>query len=1030
MNKFGKLVSNKIVISVFALIMVLTSLHSSLLAQDEEREMAVDLSGKGDGYTEFLYDNTTGLPTSEANAIAETEEGFIWIGSYSGLIRYDGNAFERIDPNTGIANVVSLFVDRDNRLWVGTNDSGIAVIDGGDIRMFNKNDGLKSLSIRSITQDAEGNIYAATTNGIVYVDPGMTLHVIEEPLIEDKYIRGIGIGSDDVIYGVTVEGEVFTIQNKALTGFYTALDLGIRDMHSICPDVDNPGYVYIGTAHSQLWYGRLDNKMKDPKIVNIAPLEYINSVEKGDGVIWVCTDNGIGMIVDGEVVVLQDVPLNSSIERSMRDYQGNLWFVSSKQGVMKIVPNQFCDIFKRYGLDPAVVQATCCYENKIIVGTKNDGIIVLDSYGVVTKIPVKTARTASGVPVSTDDLIDYMAGCKIRSIVKDSSDRLWISTYSGNSLVKFDHGNIVTFTTEDGLPSSRVRTVCERNDGTVMAVCTGGIAIIENDRITKVYDESSGIGNTEILTAVEADNGDMIAGTDGDGMYIINDAGARHLSLDDGLRSEVIMRIKRDLTRNIYWIVTSNSIAYMDDEYNITTINEFPYSNNFDLYENSLGDMWILSSNGIYVCAGDDLIANEGVVPVFYGIANGLPCITTANSYSYLTEEGDLYIAGTTGVAKVNIETPFDNVADLKAAVPYVDADGTRIYPDEEGTFHIPFDTKKITVHSYVFTYSLINPQVTYYLDGFDSEEKTVRRTDLGPIDYTNLHGGVYKFVIKISDAMGRGTNEITVKIVKEKAFYENVWFYLLVLGFIAFILWYVIGEKMKERTEVLEADARKNRILVGQIAEAFAKTIDMKDRYTNGHSKRVAEYTRMLARELGYDDTTVEDYYHVALLHDIGKIGVDSDVLNKNGKLNDSEFAQIKAHAALGYNVLKDIKIMEDIAIGAGQHHERPDGKGYPRGLKGDQISRVAQIIAVADTFDAMYSDRPYRKRMNFDKAVSIIRDVSGTQLTPDVVDAFLRLVEKGKFKDPDDDGGGTTEDIDNIHKRLNKGRRKGGDD
>lgn len=112
----------------------------------------------------------------------------------------------------------------------------------------------------------------------------------------------------------------------------------------------------------------------------------------------------------------------------------------------------------------------------------------------------------------------------------------------------------------------------------------------------------------------------------------------------------------------------------------------------------------------------------------------------------------------------------------------------------------------------------------------------------------------------------------------------------------------------------------------------------------------------------------------------------------------------------------------MPELSIGAGAHHERPDGKGYPKGLKGDEIPRVAQIIAVADTFDAMYSDRPYRKRMNFDKAVSIMKEVRGTQLTSDVVDAFLRLVDKGEFRAPDDDGGGTVEDIDNIRKKLEK--------
>ena len=154
--------------------------------------------------------------------------------------------------------------------------------------------------------------------------------------------------------------------------------------------------------------------------------------------------------------------------------------------------------------------------------------------------------------------------------------------------------------------------------------------------------------------------------------------------------------------------------------------------------------------------------------------------------------------------------------------------------------------------------------------------------------------------------------------------------------------------------------------------------------------------------------------------MHDIGKICIPDEVLNKPGKLTDEEYSLIKSHASKGYDTLRNISLMPELATGAGSHHERPDGLGYPKGLKEGEIPRVAQIIAVADTFDAMYSNRPYRKRMNFEKAVSIIKDVSGTQLTSDVVDAFLRLVEKGSFRAPDDHGGGSIEDISNIRKKF----------
>ena len=275
---------------------------------------------------------------------------------------------------------------------------------------------------------------------------------------------------------------------------------------------------------------------------------------------------------------------------------------------------------------------------------------------------------------------------------------------------------------------------------------------------------------------------------------------------------------------------------------------------------------------------------------------------------------------------------------------------------------------------------------------------------------------------MKLKSNVGQEEKNISIEIDKEKALYEYLWFKILIGTFAVMVIAGIVAIYFRKKTESLVKKQNENRIFIREMIEAFAKTIDMKDKYTNGHSTRVAEYTAMLAEELGYNEEEVEKFYNIALLHDIGKIGIPPEVLNKPGKLTDQEFNIIKSHSAQGYKVLKDISIMPELAIGAGAHHERPDGKGYPKGLKGDEIPRVAQIIAVADTFDAMYSDRPYRKRMNFDKAVSIIKEVSGTQLFPDVVDAFVRLVEKGEFRAPDDDGGGTTEDINNIHKKQDK--------
>ncbi len=163
-----------------------------------------------------------------------------------------------------------------------------------------------------------------------------------------------------------------------------------------------------------------------------------------------------------------------------------------------------------------------------------------------------------------------------------------------------------------------------------------------------------------------------------------------------------------------------------------------------------------MSGNGIYVLPAEELLANGELSPIFYNLDSGFSCTATANSYSELTAEGDLYIAATTGISHVNIEKTLEDVSDLKAGVPYIEADGAAIYPDGNGAFTIPASTQKLTVFGFVYHFSLSNPQVSYRLEGFERQITTVSRSDLVPADYTNLRGGTYRFVMRLKDAMGR----------------------------------------------------------------------------------------------------------------------------------------------------------------------------------------------------------------------------------------------------------------------------------
>ena len=986
---------------VLLFVTLLSSGSYSVLADgnDNSTETKVDPVHSSDGYSAVLYDNNSGLPTSEANAIAQTEEGFIWVGSYGGLIRYDGNSFVNLSTDAGISSVVSLFVDSSNRLWIGTNDSGVSVMSRGKFRRFNRNDGLRSLSVRTICEDKEGNILLGTTEGIVYIDKHMSLHKIEGEQIAEKSIRKLKLSNDGTVYGITLDGCIFTVKDQKLVDFYSESDLtGIKDARAFLPDEQNPGYIYIGDSVSTIYYGSfIDGKFSLSRRFLTGALTCINEIENYNGYMWACTDKGIGYFTDYDFTPIEDVPMTSSVETMMLDHNRNLWYASSQQGVMKVVPNQFTDIFNKYKIPAGVVYSTCVSDDSLYIGTKNEGLIVIKAGKVLDSLPVKDGD-------DDKDLIKMLAEVKIRSIDKDSKGNLWFSTFSDYGLICYKDGKITKIRESEGLPSDRVRTVFERSDGALMVCCTGGLAILQNGKVTRVYNEKDGITNTEILSASQMENGDMVIGTDGGGIYVITDSGILTVNVDKGLSSDVVMRVKKDLKRNIIWVVTSNSIGYLNSDYDPTTIKSFPYLNNFDLYQNKNDEMWVLSSNGIYVAKTEDVLKEKQFRYQYYGIHNGLPCISTSNSYSALTEDGFLYMSCTSGVIRVNVDKNVENINTYKATVPFVEADGILIYPNDDGSFTINASTHKLTVYSYVFNYSLINPDVTYQLVGFDQSSVTVARSNLQPVDYTNLKGGKYYFKMHITDPHSGLSHEISVPIVKEQLLHERLWFNVILILLVGAVLYLLVKIYIDRRTKKLVAKNNEQKKLIREVVEAFARVIDMKDKYTRGHSIRVAHYTAMLAKEMGRDEDTCEKYYNIALLHDIGKIGIPEEVLNKPGKLNDEEFATIKSHSALGFDTLKDISIMPELAIGAGAHHERPDGKGYPNGLKHEEIPDVARIIAVADTFDAMYSNRPYRNRMPFSKAFGIIKEVSGTQLDSEVVDAFIRLVDKGFFRAPDD--------------------------
>ena len=201
--------------------------------------------------------------------------------------------------------------------------------------------------------------------------------------------------------------------------------------------------------------------------------------------------------------------------------------------------------------------------------------------------------------------------------------------------------------------------------------------------------------------------------------------------------------------------------------------------------------------------------------------------------------------------------------------------------------------------------------------------------------------------------------------------------------------------EKLNEMTGNLIRGNLKVVRLSSQIINALSTVVDAKDKYTNGHSTRVGQYAREIAIRMKKSSDEVQNIYYAGLLHDVGKVAISEEIINKPGRLTDEEYETIKSHTSEGARILEAISELPLLSIGAHWHHERYDGKGYPDGLAGEEIPEIARIICVADCYDAMSSNRSYRDTMSQEYIRGELEKGKGTQFDPDIADIMISMID-----------------------------------
>jgi len=956
--------------------------------------MIVPISAKENqqSYVVTVYNEKNGLPTGEANTVLQTSDGYIWIGSYGGLIRYDGTDFRNYSVEGAIStsSIRSLFEDSQGRLWIGTNDAGVFVMEEDQFIQIEMPSDRSFLCIRDFAEGSEGQIYVASNSGVGEIkDHTLIAYQIDHVLGNTAY--SVAKDTYGRIWAAMNSGQCAIIQDGQLLDMFDANQI-LKNTNIYCSAADSKGNIILGTSTNEIITLRFSSEQLNKNGYTISHLQTGNVYTHNkiqvsqDNDMMVCGLQGFALIdTDGHITEFDEKDKAMSVNAAITDYENNLWLATSSYGIIKYTQGCFDTPNETAQLEDVTVN-TVAVGQEIYIGT-DTGLIVCNT---------KWQRISH-------QLTNMYNGVRIRHIIIDSQGKVWIASYSDNAVVCYDPSKqtIKKFNTENGLAGNNVRVLQELSNGCIAVGTQTGLSIIKNNQVIKTYDHQDGIDNCSILCINEGDNGTLLVGSDGNGIYEINDNSILHHSFDEGLNEGVVLRMLKDTDNDNYFISAGSSLYYWKDG-EFSKLDNFNKSAGsiFDFYDRD-GTLWLMQNNGIYAVNKELLLKGEEVDTVEYSFSHGLTGSLNANTWNWLTDDGMLYMSTRSGISEFSFKGVNNNFP--KAIINQVNVDDT-IY-EHPDSLKVDSHANRITIHFSVLSYTdTTNLRIAYQLEGFDDKEMILDNDKSGNISYTNLSGGNYHFTLRIYDPDNPENEQvIDLEIMKSKRLVEQPLFWL---GMIILLIAVGVGTTIsitRMKMSRLHHRQQKYKQIVEDSLTCFAKTIDAKDKYTNGHSTRVAQYSRELAKRMGMSEQEQEHIYYTALLHDIGKIGIPDYLLQKPGKLTDEERNIMQRHPAIGGEILKDYTAIEGIAEGAKYHHERYDGQGYCEGLAGENIPLVARIIAVADAYDAMSSDRCYRKALTTDVIIKELQESKGTQLDPEIVSHMLDMIEEGivPFKD-----------------------------
>ena len=962
------------------------------------------------------------LEVSGAEALCQTEDGYVWIAQYSGLTRYDSKEFavyKNFQYNGQDYNIINVraLAAKGNVLYVATSDH-LYVYQDYHFEPLVEVDGV----ITDIVLDEKSDLLYICTRengGIVYDLAAGTENII--PGTEGKAIRDFAPGYEKGRYyyqtdeGICDQDGNEILQNSKIMELYAyGATLYIAE---------DTGVIYRYDMKSGTFLDEITVPDQVNKLLYSEADQILFAACEKDGIY--CIDFSTGEPV---TTLAGNLDNKSQLMDLMIDYQGNLWVAShfiGTSGVSIITRNALTELLyddpiwhtlneppaydrnvyavERYGNILYIVCSSRIYLYDLTrkeILPDNVLMQTIDEYAerrteegraggdssfslVYSPKDVEVFRNKIWFAITNIGLVEYdpeseqvviydydYINSHLGTLVNDPDITL---TDKIRSLRSFDDALIIGYSRGimrfDGETfsvinvGSNVLYINKTKDGKILFDQTKGLFVVDDDFTTV----------TEIPTEKNVTGNRLKFLVDGDDLYYtLNSRLFRtHPEKGDGVSEEIAIPYVKGS------IVELAKIRYN----NINGEPEYKYV--------------IGSQTQLYITdslEGDSLTEYES-----YDAINGLQPIIANTSGYYDESEMKYYLQSTNGIYVYEPMMVNEDHLPVKIALSSVDLDGTPLYGDN---ISLGKDVSRVAFNVSVFGFRPNSGFTSYYkLDGVDSDY-TSYTDENRSIYYTNLPGGSYDFHYYVVDEYGQESNRILIHVEKEKRFTEQWWFWVILtvlavaaLSLISFlIIRYKTRQSLKRQMEY--------KSITLESLQAIARTIDAKDEYTNGHSIRVSHYSRLIAENMGMEQDEIENIYYIALLHDIGKIAIPDSILNKPGRLTEEEFKVMKSHTTRGAEILKGISTIPQIIEGAKSHHEKYDGSGYPEGLKGDNIPLVARIICCADCFDAMASRRVYKEPFSLEKIIGEFERCSGTQFDPQISKVVIGMISTGKLK------------------------------